>query len=177
MTDTQGQLPPLDESQPSLAYCGITFSRTAISGTTLDKLPVSVPRAEITSLAVRALVSRSRAMSQVVVSLVILAAAAAVGLKAMGVIHPFGDLFLRSLGLQAGVLIVLVGTGYRILSTAWDPRHVLAITTPAGSTTLDFQSRPEPIKLIATIEQIQQNFGYDIDLYPKETPSDDPTSV
>lgn len=156
----------LDDPSP-LVHCGITFFRDTIRGTTTDGVPVEVDRVDLKSLEVRASVERSRTIHRTVAAILLVMVAAAIVLSAVGVIHILGG-FLRDLGSPAAVILALGGATYRLLSGVWDPRHVLLATTSRGLKSIDCPSRPDPFQLIATVEQLQQRFGYQVALYPTE---------
>jgi hypothetical protein len=165
-TDTVSSNSSPEPTTPVIC-CGITFSSDVISGPSVDGLRAEVVRPEITGLAIHSVVSRSRAITQIIGSIVMFGLAGAVGLSAIGAIHLLGNSFLGSRGIHVVIIIALVGPAVRLFSTAWDPRHVLVVMTSRGAVTLDLQPTPEPFQLIKTLDEIQQRLGYKVELWPE----------
>jgi hypothetical protein len=152
----------------SVSYCGVTFTPLLIRGTTVGGLPSEIVRTDIRRLAIHAVISRSHAISKMAGAIALLVIACGVGLNAIEAIHLPGVALLNR-GAQAGIIIVLVGPALRLFSTAWDPRHVLAVTRRGEGVTLVLRPAPEPFKLVETLEDVQKRWGYAIDLYPDQS--------
>jgi hypothetical protein len=164
------ELPP--SGAPDVSYCGVTFGSDVISGASGDGLPAAVVRSDMTGLAMHAVVSRGRAITQSFGSIVLFGIAGAVGLSAIGAIHLLGSSFLGSRGIHVAIIIALLGTAWRLFSTAWDPRHLLVVTTTGKPVSFLLKPTPEPFQLIKTLEEVQQKLGYVVDLYPEQSSAD-----
>jgi hypothetical protein len=165
-TTFASDLPP--SSTPIVSYCGVSFGSDVISGASGDGLPAVIARSEITGLAMHAVVSRGRAITHILGSIVLLGIAGALGLSAIGAIHLLGHSFLGSQGIHLAIIIQLLATAWRQLSTAWDPRHILVVTTIGKPVSLLLKPTPEPFQLIKTLEEVQQTLGYVVDPYPEQ---------
>ena len=151
----------------NIEYCGVTFGSDAIKGIDENKQPVEIPVPTIRAMAVESDRSAARARFPAAGGIVVLGFAALIVLNMMGVtkfeLVPGGD------RIAGGLLIVLGGSGYKLLSTAWDPVHFLVIDGAEGKLKMLLVPRPEPFELMTKVDQLQKDFGYKIELYPGET--------
>jgi hypothetical protein len=155
------------ERSPDVEYCGVTFGADMIKGIDENKQPVEANVPTIRAMAVEADRSAARARLQAAGGIVVLGFAALIVLNMMQVIKfklvPGGD------GIAGALLIALAGSGYKLLSTAWDPVHLLVIDGAEGKLKMLLSPRPEPFELMEKVDRLQKDFGYKIELYPGET--------
>ena len=156
----------LPESQPRpVIYCGITFGSDAVSGTGVNGVHAEIVRSDIKGLAIHAVVPRGAAVTQTIWSILLFGIAGWMGLGAVRGVYVLGHSVVGR-GFHFAIMISLLGTATRLLSTAWDPRHLLAVTTSGDGVILALRPTPEPFELIKTIEEVEQRLGYAVDLYP-----------
>lgn len=177
VTTTPFGTDPSRSSTPAVNYCGVTFASNLISGTSVSGSSAAIVRSDIRGLAVHAVVSRGEAITQTIGSIVLFGIAGAVGLSAIGFIHLLGNSFLGGRGIHVGIIIAVLAPAVRLLSTAWDPRHLLVVTTRGEGVTLVLKPTPEPFELIKTIEDVQKRLDYIVELYPEQSTANERSSV
>jgi len=97
-------------------------------------------------------------VTQTIWSILLFGIAGAMGLSAIRGVSVLGHSVVGR-GFHFAIMISLLGTATKLFSTAWDPRHLLAVTTSGEGVVLVLRPTPEPFELIKTVEEVEQRLG------------------